>query len=174
MAVPTMTDQRSDSGADGLPEWEDPQVQIVYERLCNVLTAPGDEHWEGYVARHIVKALRGVAQQPMNHAPSDSGTAQALAHELFAHECFAFTGDGPKPHSRRCQDAAQRLEEWRGVAQQPDSGAVQALRDKLAPLKWHIVENTVNKEIIVDLIEDCQRLAGVAQTERTAQGPTGP
>jgi hypothetical protein len=50
---------------------------------------------------------------------SDSETAQALAHELFAHECFAFTGDGPKPHSRRCQEAAQRLEEWRGSAQRP-------------------------------------------------------
>jgi hypothetical protein len=41
-----------------------------------------------------------------------------------------------------------------------------ALRDKLASLKWHITENTVNKEILVDLIHDCQRLAGVAQAEK--------
>jgi hypothetical protein len=42
-----------------------------------------------------------------------------------------------------------------------------ALRDKLASLKWHIVENTVNKEIIVDLIEECQRLSrGSAQTQQ--------
>jgi len=47
--------------------------------------------------------------------------------------------------------------------QRSSSGTVDALRDKLASLKWHIVENTVNKEIIVDLIEDCQRLAGAAQ-----------
>lgn len=40
-----------------------------------------------------------------------SETAQSIAHELFAHECFAFTGEGPKPHSERCQKAAQRLEQ---------------------------------------------------------------
>jgi len=37
-------------------------------------------------------------------------TPQELAHELFAHECFAFTGEGPKPHSVRCQQAAERLQ----------------------------------------------------------------
>lgn len=49
------------------------------------------------------------------------------------------------------------------------SGTRDALRDKLASLKWHIVENTVNKEIIVDLIEDCQRLAGVAQAKQPCE-----
>jgi hypothetical protein len=43
-------------------------------------------------------------------------TPQALAHELFAHECFAFTGEG-RSHSYRCQQAAERLEQWRGAIQ---------------------------------------------------------
>ena len=40
-----------------LPDWEDPRVQIVYELLCADLVPPGDDHWEGWVARHIVAAL---------------------------------------------------------------------------------------------------------------------
>ena len=40
--------------------------------------------------------------------------ARALAHELFAHECFAYSGRlhgelADKPHSKRCQAAAQRI-----------------------------------------------------------------
>ena len=35
----------------------------------------------------------------------------------------------------------------------------EVLRANLASLKWHVTENTVNKEVILDLIEDCQRLA---------------
>ena len=41
-----------------LPAWEDPEVQIVYETLCETGPAPGDDHWEGWVARHIVFNLR--------------------------------------------------------------------------------------------------------------------
>jgi hypothetical protein len=90
----------------------------------------------------------------MNHAPSDSGTAQALAHELFAHECFAFTGDGPKPHSRRCQDAAQRLEEWRGVAQQPLD------RDTIATLTKQVL---FYQEQLSDAEAEVARLNGITE-----------
>jgi hypothetical protein len=44
-----------------------------------------------------------------------------------------------------------------------------ALSDKLASLKWHIVENTVNKEVIVGLIEECQRLAGTTLAQPTVE-----
>lgn len=49
--LPEMTDK-------SLPPWEDPDVKIVYVALCNVGPPPGDEHWEGWAARHIVQALR--------------------------------------------------------------------------------------------------------------------
>ncbi len=55
-----MTDQRSSSGADGLPDWEDPRVKAVYDILCDddLNTPPNpEEHWEGWVSRNIVKAL---------------------------------------------------------------------------------------------------------------------
>jgi hypothetical protein len=45
-----------------LPPWEDPDVQIVYETLCETGKPPGDDHWEGWVARHIVYALRRRAE----------------------------------------------------------------------------------------------------------------
>lgn len=35
--------------------------------------------------------------------------AAEVAHELCNTECFAFTGEGPKPHSARCHDAARVL-----------------------------------------------------------------
>jgi hypothetical protein len=41
-----------------LPPWEDPEVQLVYEQLCEVGEPPGGDHWEGWVARHIVYARR--------------------------------------------------------------------------------------------------------------------
>jgi hypothetical protein len=44
-----------------LPPWEDPEVQIVYRQLCEVGEPPGDHHWEGWAARHIVYELRKAA-----------------------------------------------------------------------------------------------------------------
>lgn len=41
-----------------LPEFKDP-VQIVYALLCDTPAPPNSgEHWEGFVSRHIIKALR--------------------------------------------------------------------------------------------------------------------
>lgn len=39
-------------------KWEDPLVQTVYRLLCNDIEPPEGEHWEGFVARRIVAALR--------------------------------------------------------------------------------------------------------------------
>jgi hypothetical protein len=51
-----------------LPDWEDPRVQIVYELLCADLVPPGNDHWEGWVARHIVAALN-QSSPPKTQAP---------------------------------------------------------------------------------------------------------
>jgi hypothetical protein len=37
-------------------------------------------------------------------------TAQHLAHQLLAHHCRAGNG---RPHCSRCQQLAQRLQDWR-------------------------------------------------------------
>lgn len=42
---------------DSLPDFEDPRVQVVYKLLCDLTEPPGDEHWEGFVARRIVAAI---------------------------------------------------------------------------------------------------------------------
>lgn len=46
-----------------LPEFEDPEVQVVYECLCDDEAAPPnpEEHWEGYAARRIIAKLRAAA-----------------------------------------------------------------------------------------------------------------
>lgn len=47
-----------------LPSFDDPDVRTVYELLCrNDLTPPIDEHWEGFLARLIVKALRQSSEK---------------------------------------------------------------------------------------------------------------
>ena len=46
-----------------LPEWEDPSVQAAYEVLCDLAEPPDGEHWEGFVARRIVAALRDLEQR---------------------------------------------------------------------------------------------------------------
>jgi hypothetical protein len=41
-----------------LADWEDPDVQLVYQLLCDTdFLPPSDEHWEGFCARRIVAAL---------------------------------------------------------------------------------------------------------------------
>jgi hypothetical protein len=55
----------SSSGTNGLPDWEDPRVQIVYKMLCDAsLNEPPnpEEHWEGWISRNIVAALSPQAQ----------------------------------------------------------------------------------------------------------------
>lgn len=44
------------------------------------------------------------------------------------------------------------------------------LQDTLASLKWHITENTVNKEVILDLIDQAQKQASRAQVITTGEG----
>jgi hypothetical protein len=45
-----------------LPSFEDPEVQIVYETICGMEPPPNpEEHWEGWLARHIVCELRRAA-----------------------------------------------------------------------------------------------------------------
>lgn len=46
-------------------EWTaDPEVQLVYEILCDTTEPPGARHWEGWLAERIVLALRANAKKP--------------------------------------------------------------------------------------------------------------
>lgn len=47
--------------SDPRAQWEDPDVQLVYDILCEGETPPEGEHWEGFTARRIVDALAGQA-----------------------------------------------------------------------------------------------------------------
>ena len=47
-----------------LAEWDDPQVQIAYRILCDDQGPPNlEEHWEGWVARRIIAALRASSEK---------------------------------------------------------------------------------------------------------------
>ena len=54
-----------------LPEWEDQSVQVAYEVLCDLAEPPDGEHWEGFVARRIVAALRNAEQAQVLRAMAD-------------------------------------------------------------------------------------------------------
>ncbi len=55
-----------------LAEWDDPDVQTVYDILCDTSMAPPDgEHYEGFMARRIVAALR--AKHTQHKEPRNEG-----------------------------------------------------------------------------------------------------
>lgn len=67
----------SDDARSALPPFEDSCVQVVYEILCGDKEPPNkDEHWEGWVSRKIVAALRS--------APLSVPAREALIEE-FSH-----------------------------------------------------------------------------------------
>ena len=57
--APAGATQPSAAKQQELPDFKDPAVQVVYKILCDTECAgkPRDEHWEGWQARQIVKAL---------------------------------------------------------------------------------------------------------------------
>jgi hypothetical protein len=50
--------------AEPKTQWGDARVQTVYEILCSQEVPPGDQHWEGWVARRIVDALATPPSPP--------------------------------------------------------------------------------------------------------------
>lgn len=47
-------------------DWSDPDVQMVYQMLCDTEDLPPDwpdAHWEGWLARRIVAELRNRNQK---------------------------------------------------------------------------------------------------------------
>ena len=41
-----------------LAKWDDPDVQLVYKLLCDDEVPSKEEHYEGWIARRIVAALK--------------------------------------------------------------------------------------------------------------------
>lgn len=70
-----------DASAEPVAKFDDPRVQIVYELLGDGQVPPGDEHWDGFVARRIVDALftRPAASK---HQGAESGRAVAEQESL--------------------------------------------------------------------------------------------
>jgi hypothetical protein len=133
------------------PAFADPQVQLVYQMLC-LDEGPPDksEHWEGWIARRIVAALKAAPQEPAEpvaHYGARSGgkavkfpspnlqqrgieyaekagyrTDEANFHRVFYAYCAGFT-DGQTQSVADAQDAwLEKLfvRKWNGVI---DSGS---------------------------------------------------
>ncbi len=43
-----------------MAQWTDPDVQIIYELLCDNEQPPDGEHYEGFIALKIADALRAL------------------------------------------------------------------------------------------------------------------
>ena len=68
--------------SDALPEWEDADVQTVYQMLCDdALNCPPnpEEHWEGWISRNIVRAMRARTGAV---AQISEDTPESVAKEL--------------------------------------------------------------------------------------------
>jgi hypothetical protein len=117
------------------PAFADPQVQLVYQMLC-LDEGPPDksEHWEGWIARRIVAALKAAPQEPAEpvaHYGARSGgkavkfpspnlqqrgieyaekagyrTDEANFHRVFYAYCAGFT-DGQTQSVADAQDAGR-------------------------------------------------------------------
>jgi hypothetical protein len=67
--IEALAPSRSSPETETLPEWEDADVQLVYKMLCDPeLNNPPnpEEHWEGWISRNIVRALRKVQTSPVS------------------------------------------------------------------------------------------------------------
>ena len=47
-----------------LPEFEHPLVELAYSLLCDDVMPPVEEHWEGFAARRIVRAVIEELKHP--------------------------------------------------------------------------------------------------------------
>lgn len=56
-AIATLDAELAKPEAKQLAQFESPEVQAVYEILCNEGPSDPAEHWEGFIARRIVHAL---------------------------------------------------------------------------------------------------------------------
>ncbi|MDF3019319.1 MAG: hypothetical protein K0Q92_622 [Steroidobacteraceae bacterium] len=58
--VQTLEAAKAALAANGRPkaQFDDPRVRAVYRILCSAEAPPADQHWEGWVARRIVDAMR--------------------------------------------------------------------------------------------------------------------
>ena len=85
-----------------LPDFDDP-VQIVYEALCEVREPPRDQHWEGWVARHIIRNLREARWKTMDMFPQDGRTVEILYADGSTKEAKWFEERlaGPSPKCDR-------------------------------------------------------------------------
>jgi hypothetical protein len=134
-----------------LPPFDDPRVQLVYGLLCDTDShPPPEQHWEGWLARRIVAALKAAPQEPAEpvaHYGARSGgkavkfpspnlqqrgieyaekagyrTDEANFHRVFYAYCAGFT-DGQTQSVADAQDAwLEKLfvRKWNGVI---DSGS---------------------------------------------------
>jgi hypothetical protein len=57
----------------------------------------------GEIARAALARRHATVAERIDHVARD------LAHELFSRDCWAFTGEGMKPHSADCEAAYQRI-----------------------------------------------------------------
>lgn len=106
---------------DQFPDFYDPHVQIVYTALCDpeLNTSPNrEEHWEGWISRNIVAALRA--------APAPQGDAELYRIRDLIASHIACESDCQK-YSAGCGCA---LTAARAVVDRPhspsDAGAVSA------------------------------------------------
>jgi len=152
-------------GGEMLPAFEDTQVQIVYEVVCetdeNVPPNP-EEHWEGWMARRIVAALRATAPQALAATPAVGGhmhrseldDASNACLELCAKHGFA-TGHG--------DTVADMIREIDGQIATPAVGGEAELREQL-----HYLTGTC------ELAMKHRDIAEHALEVALADNPTGP
>lgn len=88
-----------------LPPWEDENVQRVYRMLWweSVPTPPSDEHWEGWIARHIVADLYAEKERLERERDDAKLAAASLRGELTAAKGLSAEWE------RMCKSAAARV-----------------------------------------------------------------
>jgi hypothetical protein len=86
---------KQEAATPSIPPFDDPQVQLVYRIICDDNYWPHDkrEHWEGYVARHIVAAFAPSAKG----APSCDALFERVVYALD--ECWKGATEKPSRDS---------------------------------------------------------------------------
>lgn len=148
-----MTDNTT---APELPDFNLPEVQAVYETLCGAEPPPAGEHWDGWVSRHIVLALRKLRAPVAGHQPYPAMPEPDVPRH----------GEQEESYSREAVENAMRTAHDRGYSVGWDHGKEHASVPVAGEaLGWRVRERRGRDGELLDCFVEAPAAPGMAYAQ---------
>ena len=115
-------------------KFDDPQVQLVYEILCNDEAPPKSEHWEGFIARRIVDALAQPEQEPVAWRCT-APPCKCFDASYAKHCAYGYTAP-PKPEQEQEPEIVRRVRRYAGKRRESVSSPHINAKECIALANW--------------------------------------